>query len=127
MHKENLIIIGSGPAGLTAALYAARANLNPLLISGNEIGGQIAITSEVENFPGFDSILGPDLIEKMRGQAEKFGARMEINEVTEVDFTHGSPFHLKVYSDDYEANAVIVATGASAIEVPDRKLARVDS
>ena len=114
MQKENLIIIGSGPAGLTAALYAARANLNPLVISGNEIGGQIAITSEVENFPGFDSILGPDLIEKLRGQAEKFGARMEINEVTEVDFTRGSPFRLKVYSDEYEANAVIIATGASA-------------
>ena len=114
MIQENLMIIGSGPAGLTAALYAARANLNPLLISGNEFGGQIAITNEVENYPGFDSILGPDLTEKMRAQAEKFGTRFELNEVTEVDFSKGSPFYLKTYSEEYQAKAVIVATGASA-------------
>ena len=114
MQTETLIIIGSGPAGLTAALYAARANLNPLVIAGNQIGGQIAITSDVENFPGFDNILGPDLTEKMKAQAEKFGARIEYDEVTEVDFTHGRPFRLKTYSQEYEAQAVIVATGASA-------------
>ena len=114
MQKENLIIIGSGPAGLTAALYAARANLNPLVISGNQIGGQIAITSEVENFPGFESILGPELIEKLRAQAENFGTRIEVDEVLEVSFTHGSPFYIKTYSQEYEASAVIVATGASA-------------
>ncbi len=114
MVQENLMIIGSGPAGLTAGLYAARANLNPLLISGNEFGGQIAITNEVENYPGFDSILGPDLTEKMRAQAEKFGTRFELNEVTEVDFSKGSPFYLKTYSEEYQAKAVIVATGASA-------------
>jgi thioredoxin reductase (NADPH) len=114
MVQEKLIIIGSGPAGLTAALYAARANLNPLLITGNELGGQIAITNEVENFPGFDSILGPDLTEKMKVQAEKFGARFEYSEVTEVDFTKGSPFFLKTYSQEYQARAVIIATGASA-------------
>ncbi|MBI3177100.1 MAG: thioredoxin-disulfide reductase [Chloroflexi bacterium] len=114
MVEENLVIIGSGPAGLTAAIYAARANLKPLLISGNEFGGQIAITNEVENYPGFDSILGPDLTEKMRAQAERFGTRFEINEVTEVDFTHGSPFLVKTYSEEYRAKAVIVATGASA-------------
>lgn len=114
MVQENLMIIGSGPAGLTAALYAARANLSPLLISGNEFGGQIAITNEVENYPGFDSILGPDLTEKMRAQAEKFGTRFELNEVTEVDFTKGSPFYVKTYSEEYQAKAVIVATGASA-------------
>ncbi len=114
MVEENLIIIGSGPAGLTAAIYAARANLKPLLISGNEFGGQIAITNEVENYPGFDSILGPDLTEKMRAQAERFGTRFEINEVTEVDFTHGSPFLIKTYSEEYRAKAVIVTTGASA-------------
>ncbi|MEK9164135.1 MAG: FAD-dependent oxidoreductase, partial [Chloroflexota bacterium] len=114
MVQENLIIIGSGPAGLTAALYAARANLNPLLISGNEFGGQIAITNEVENYPGFDSILGPDLTEKMRAQAEKFGTRFELNEVTEVDFSKGSPFYLKTYSEEYQAKSVIVASGASA-------------
>jgi thioredoxin reductase (NADPH) len=114
MQKENLIIIGSGPAGLTAALYAARADLNPLVISGNQIGGQIAITSEVENFPGFESILGPELIEKLRAQAENFGTRIEVDEVLEVNFTQGPPFYLKTYSQEYEAAAVIVATGASA-------------
>ena len=113
-QKENIIIIGSGPAGLTAAIYAARANLNPLMISGNEFGGQIAITSEVENYPGFDSILGPDLIEKMKAQAEKFGTRIQYDYVSEVDFTKGSPFKLKTYSQEYEAKTVIIATGASA-------------
>jgi thioredoxin reductase (NADPH) len=114
MQKETLIIIGSGPAGLTAALYAARANLNPLLIAGNQMGGQIAITNEVENFPGFDSILGPELTEKMRAQAERFGTRFEFDEVLEVDFTKGSPFYLKTYGQEYLASAVIIATGASA-------------
>ena len=113
MVKETLVIIGSGPAGLTAALYAARANLNPLVIAGNQIGGQIAITSDVENFPGFDNILGPDLTDKMKAQAEKFGARIEYDEVTEVDFT-SRPLRVKTYSQEYAAEAVIVATGASA-------------
>lgn len=113
-QKEKLIIVGSGPAGLTAALYAARANLNPLMITGNELGGQIAITSEVENYPGFDSILGPELTEKMRLQAEKFGTRVVYDYVTEVDFTKGSPFKLKTYAQEYEADCVIVTTGASA-------------
>jgi thioredoxin reductase (NADPH) len=114
MQKENLIIIGSGPAGLTAAIYAARANLNPLLIAGNQMGGQIAITNEVENFPGFDSVLGPELTEKMRVQAERFGTRFEFDEVLEVDFTKGPPFYLKTYGQEYQAAAVIIATGASA-------------
>ena len=114
MPKENLIIIGSGPAGLTAALYAARANLNPLVISGNQVGGQIAITSEVENFPGFPTILGPELIEKMRAQAENFGTRIEVDEVLEVDFRLGTPFFVKTYGQEYEADAVIITTGASA-------------
>jgi len=114
MQEENLIIIGSGPAGLTAALYAARANLNPLLITGNELGGQIAITNEVENYPGFDSILGPDLTDKMKTQAEKFGTRIEYSYVTEVDFTKGSPFLVKTYTTEYQAKAVIITTGASA-------------
>ncbi len=114
MIEENLIIIGSGPAGLTAALYAARANLKPLLITGNELGGQIAITNEVENYPGFDSILGPDLTDKMKAQAEKFGTRFEYSYVSEVDFTHGSPFTVKTYDKEYQAKAVIITTGASA-------------
>jgi thioredoxin reductase (NADPH) len=120
MQKESLIIIGSGPAGLTAAIYAARANLNPLLIAGNQMGGQIAITNEVENFPGFDSILGPELTERMRAQAERFGTRFEVDEVLEVDFSKGSPFYLKTYSQEYLATAVIIATGASAkrLEIP---------
>ncbi len=114
MQQEHVVIIGAGPAGLTAALYAARSNLNPLVISGNQIGGQIAITSEVENFPGFDSILGPDLTEKMQVQAMKFGARLEIDEVIEADFTKGPPFRVKTYSQEYEAQSVIITTGASA-------------
>jgi thioredoxin reductase (NADPH) len=120
MQTESLIIIGSGPAGLTAAIYAARANLNPLLIAGNQMGGQIAITNEVENFPGFESILGPELTEKMRAQAERFGTRFEVDEVLEVDFTKGRPFYLKTYSQEYQADAVIIATGASAkrLEIP---------
>lgn len=114
MQAETLIIIGSGPAGLTAALYTARANLKPLVIAGSQVGGQIAITSEVENFPGFDSILGPDLTEKLKAQAEKFGARIEYDEVIEVDLAHGRPFRVKTYSQEYTAEAVVIATGASA-------------
>ena len=114
MQKEKLVIIGSGPAGLTAAIYAARANLTQLLMAGNQLGGQIAITNEVENFPGFDSVLGPELTEKMRVQAERFGTRFEFDEVLEVDFTKGAPFYLKTYGQEYQADAIIIATGASA-------------
>jgi thioredoxin reductase (NADPH) len=122
-QRERLVIIGSGPAGYTAALYAARANLNPLLFEGMQPGGQLTITSEVENFPGFpEGILGPELMEKMKKQAERFGTRFEPGEVTRVDFSR-RPFQL--WSDDrlFTADAVIVATGASAkwLNIPSEK------
>jgi thioredoxin reductase (NADPH) len=114
MTVENVIIIGSGPAGLTAALYTARANLEPLLFTGNEIGGQVSITNEVENYPGFpEGLTGPELVEKFQKQAERFGARIEYAEITEVDFD-GQPFRIKSYDTEYEAKAIIIATGASA-------------
>lgn len=115
MEKEKVIIIGSGPAGLTAALYTARATLNPLVIAGNQLGGQISITAEVENYPGFPEpdLTGPELVEKMQKQAERFGARIEYDEVVEVDFTKGSPFYVKTHGKEYEAEAVIVTAGAS--------------
>jgi thioredoxin reductase (NADPH) len=117
MEKERLIIIGSGAAGLTAALYTARAQLNPLVLAGMQIGGQIAITSEIENYPGFwdeeNVPTGPELVEVMQKQAEHFGARIVFDEVVEVDFTKGSPFYVKTYGSEYEAEAVIVTAGAS--------------
>jgi thioredoxin reductase (NADPH) len=114
MEKEKVIVIGSGPAGLTAALYTARAMLNPLVISGSELGGQISITNEVENYPGFpEGITGPELVQFMQKQAEKFGARLLIDEVTEVNFKDGPPFSVKTYGDTFEAEAVIVCVGAS--------------
>jgi thioredoxin reductase (NADPH) len=117
MKREKVVIIGSGPAGLTAALYTARANLEPVVIAGPQIGGQIAITHEVENYPGFWSDertpTGPELVEVMQKQAEHFGARIEYDEVTEVDFSHGSPFTVKTHGESYTADVVIVTAGAS--------------
>jgi thioredoxin reductase (NADPH) len=115
MEKERVIIIGSGPAGLTAAIYSARATLNPLVIVGSQLGGQISITAEVENYPGFPDpdITGPDLVDRMYRQAERFGTRFEYDEVTEVDFTKGSPFIIKTNSKEFQADAVIVTAGAS--------------
>lgn len=117
MEKERVVIIGSGPAGLTAALYTARATLNPVVIAGVQLGGQVALTHEIENYPGFfnaeQTPTGPDLVEAMRAQAEHFGARYEYDEVLEVDFTKGSPFYVKTYSKEYMADAVIVTAGAS--------------
>ena len=103
---EKMIIIGSGPAGYTAALYTARANLSPLLITGNEIGGQVAITYEVENYPGFpESLTGPELVEKFQQQAEKFGARIEYDYVSEVDFRQ-HPFVVRTASEkEYRAES----------------------
>lgn len=114
MQKEKVIIVGSGPAGLTAALYAARAALEPLVITGSQLGGQISITNEVENYPGFpEGTTGPELVDLMQKQAERFGARLLIDEVTEVDFTHGPPFTLKTHGDSFEAESVIITVGAS--------------
>jgi thioredoxin reductase (NADPH) len=112
--QEKVIVVGSGPAGLTAALYAARANLNPLLITGDEIGGQVSITNEVENYPGFpEGTTGPELVMLMQKQAERFGARIEMDKVVEVDFTQGSPFFVKTRSQEYQTKSVILCTGAS--------------
>ncbi len=111
---EELIIIGSGPAGYTAALYAARADLSPLVFEGSQRGGQLMITTDVENYPGFpDGIMGPDLMDQFRKQAERFGTRLETADVTKVDFSV-RPFRVWVSENQYEAEAVIVATGASA-------------
>jgi len=111
---QNVTIIGSGCAGLTAAIYAARANLKPLVLEGHEPGGQLSLTTHVENFPGFpDGILGPELIENMHKQAQKFGAEFKAGTVTEVDLTQ-RPFKIKVGKDLYETQALIVAAGASA-------------
>jgi thioredoxin reductase (NADPH) len=112
MH--NVVIIGSGCAGLTAAIYAARANLKPLVLDGHEPGGQLSLTTHVENFPGFpDGIMGPELIENMRKQAQKFGAEFKAGAVTEADLSQ-RPFRITAGKDAYEAQALIVAAGASA-------------
>jgi thioredoxin reductase (NADPH) len=111
---ERVVIIGSGPAGLTAALYTARADLQPLVIAGYEAGGQLMITTEVENYPGFpDGIQGPDLMERFRKQTERFGTRFIDKDVTSVDFSK-RPFILDVEGTKIHAESVIVATGASA-------------
>jgi thioredoxin reductase (NADPH) len=111
---NNVVIIGSGCAGLTAAIYAARANLKPLVIDGHEPGGQLSLTTHVENFPGFpEGIQGPELIENMRKQAQKFGAEFKSGTVTEVDVTN-RPFKITAGKETFEAQALIVAAGASA-------------
>jgi thioredoxin reductase (NADPH) len=111
---RDLIIIGGGPAGYTAALYAARANLNPLVIEGVTFGGQLMITSDVENYPGYPGgVLGPQMMQDFRAQAERFGAEYLTDDVTEVDFSE-RPFRVRVGNDEHVARTVIVATGASA-------------
>ena len=123
---ERVIIIGSGPAGLTAAVYAARANLAPLVLAGGMYGGQLMLTTEVENYPGFpEGIMGPDLMIKFREQAERFGARIENVDVTSVDFI-GRPLIVRTHEDEFQAKTVIIATGASArwLEIPGEEKLR---
>lgn len=113
-NHNKVTIIGSGPAGFTAALYNGRANLNPVIFEGLQPGGQLTITTEVENYPGFEKgIQGPELMDIMRKQVQRFGARSIYQDVTEVDFTK-RPFVIKSYDDVYTSDAVIIATGASA-------------
>ncbi len=115
VHKTRVVVIGSGPAGLTAALYTSRAQLDTVVITGPQLGGQIATTHEVENFPGFpDGTTGPELVEAMRAQAEKFGTQYVYDSVTKVDFEHGTPFRVETGSGEaYLADAVIVTIGAT--------------
>jgi thioredoxin reductase (NADPH) len=113
-HLNNVIIIGSGCAGLTAAIYAGRANLKPVVIDGFEPGGQLSLTTMVENYPGFpDGILGPDLIENMRKQAQRFGAEFKSGAITDVDLSK-PPFKITAGNDTYESRALIIAAGATA-------------
>jgi thioredoxin reductase (NADPH) len=113
-NVRELIIIGGGPAGYTAALYAARADLEPLVIEGFAWGGQLMITSDVENYPGYaDGIMGPEMMSDFRRQAERFGAEYVTDDVTRVDFSE-QPFRVWVGDDEYRSRAVVVATGASA-------------
>ena len=114
-NHHKVIIIGSGPAGFTAALYNARANLNPIIFEGMQPGGQLTITTEVDNYPGFENgIQGPELMDIMRKQVERFGTKTYYKEITGVDFSE-RPFKLKSYEDEYTADAVIISTGASAM------------
>jgi len=123
-HVEDVIVIGSGPAGFTAGLYTARANLNPLLITGNDYGGQVSITYEVENYPGFpESLSGPELVEKMKAQAEKFGTRVEFDYVNEI-VVDQHPFVVRTsLGKEYTTKSIILATGARPryLEIPGEK------
>jgi thioredoxin reductase (NADPH) len=115
MQKNKILVIGSGPAGYTAAIYASRGGYETTVISGNQPGGQLTITTEVENFPGFSKgVLGPSLMEEMKAQAQRFGSQIIDDEVTSVDF-RSRPFTVKSAENTYSADAIIIATGASAM------------
>ena len=124
MQKERVVIIGSGPAGLSAAIYTGRALLKPVVLTGVQLGGQISLTSEVENYPGLfnpeATPTGPEMVALMQRQAEHFGARLVYEEVTGVDFRGGPPFIVKTHTTTYQADAVVVTAGASPkhLEVP---------
>ncbi len=110
---RDVIILGAGCAGWTAAIYSARADLKPLLFTGNELGGQLAMTTDVENYPGFpEGILGPELMDRFEQQARRFGTEVKVEQVTEVDFS-GQPLVVKTRQEEYRAKAVIVCTGSS--------------
>lgn len=115
MNIENLVILGTGPAGLTAAIYAARANLKPMIIEGEQPGGQLTITSDVENYPGFaEGVMGPELMAQFRKQAERFGTRFKVGKVTQLDVSK-KPYTLHIDGgESIQAHTVIIATGASA-------------
>lgn len=122
--NRNVVILGSGPAGLTAALYTARANLKPLVFEGPQPGGQLTITTDVENFPGFvHGIMGPELMDNIHKQVERFGAEFVLDEVTEVDIEHGFPFTVKTRELEVKTQSLIIATGASAklLGIPSEK------
>ncbi|MBW2240863.1 MAG: thioredoxin-disulfide reductase [Deltaproteobacteria bacterium] len=114
VQRVKVLIIGSGPAGYTAAIYAARAELAPVMLAGLQFGGQLMLTTEVENYPGFpEGVTGPDMMDMFQKQAERFGTRVELEDATDVDFSR-RPFRVETESQKFEADAVVLATGASA-------------
>lgn len=120
VNHVKMVILGSGPAGLSAALYAARANLEPIVLTGMELGGQVSLTNTIENYPGFpDGVGGQELVDLFQKQAEKFGAHIEYDTATEVDLSE-RPFWIKTYNTEYRADTLVIATGAQAthLDVP---------